>query len=85
MAAITYGTHGATAEKKVSKTSVSKTAAKKPGFWSRIWDGFVEARMRQAEREIRMHRHLLPAEFELAGSRIGSKNEDSLPFVRARD
>ena len=80
MAAITYGTHGATAEKKISTTS-----AKKPGFWSRIWDAMVEARMRQAEREIRQYRHLLPAEFELAGNKIGSKNEDSLPFVRARD
>ena len=43
MAAITYGTHGATAAKKISETS-----AKKPGFWSRMWDAMVEARMRQA-------------------------------------
>ena len=78
MAAITYGTHGTTAEKKIAKTSVNKTAAKKPGFWSRIWDAMVEARMRQAEREIRQYRHLLPAEFELAGNKIGYKNEDSL-------
>lgn len=74
MAAITYGTHGATAAKKISETS-----AKKPGFWSRIWDAMVEARMRQAEREIRQYRHLLPADYELAGNKIGSKNEDSLP------
>jgi hypothetical protein len=80
MAAITYGTHGATAEKKISATS-----AKKPGLWSRIWDGVVEARMRQAEREIRMYKHLLPADYEFAGNKIGSKNEDQLPFVRARD
>ena len=32
-----------------------------------------------------MYKHLLPAEFEIAGNKIGSKNEDSLPFVRARD
>jgi hypothetical protein len=80
MAAITYGSHGATAEKKVSKT-----AAKKPGFLSRMWDRVVEARMRQAEREIRMYRHLLPAEFEIAGDKISYKNEDQLPFVRVRD
>jgi hypothetical protein len=80
MAAITYGSHGATAEKKVSKI-----AAKKPGFWSRVWAGIVEARMRQAEREIRQYRHLLPAEFELAGDKVSYKNEDQLPFVRARD
>ena len=80
MAAITYGTHGATAEKKVSTT-----AAKKPGFWARTWNNLVEARMRQAEREIRMYRHLLPADYEFAGNKIGAKNEDQLPFVRARD
>ncbi len=80
MAAITYGSHGATAEKKISAT-----AAKKPGLLSRFWGAVVEARMRQAEREIRMYRHLLPAEFELAGNKIGYKNEDQLPFVRARD
>ncbi|MBZ0146970.1 MAG: hypothetical protein K8F62_05425 [Pseudorhodoplanes sp.] len=80
MAAITYGSHGATAEKKISETS-----AKKPGLLSRLWDNIVEARMRQAEREIRMYRHLLPADYEIAGSKIGYKNEDQLPFVRARD
>ena len=80
MAAITYGTHGATAEKKISKTS-----AKTPGFWSRLSAAFVEARMRQAEREIRLHRHLLPADYEIAGNKIGYKNEDQLPFVRVRD
>jgi hypothetical protein len=80
MAAITYGTHGATAAKKISETS-----AKKPGFWSRLSAAFIEARMRQAEREIRMHRHLLPADYEFAGNKIGYKNEDQLPFVRARD
>ena len=80
MTAITYGSHGAAAEKKVSTA-----AAKKPGFWSRVWAGIVEARMRQAEREIRLYRHLLPAEYELAGGKISYKNEDQLPFVRARD
>jgi hypothetical protein len=80
MAAITYGTHGASAAKKISESS-----AKKPGFWSRTWDSIVEARMRQAEREIRMYKHLLPADYEFAGNKISYKNEDSLPFVRARD
>lgn len=73
MAVITYGSHGAAAEKK------------KPGLLSRIWDAFVEARMRQAMNEIRQHRHLLPAEYEIAGNKIGNKNEDQLPFIRARD
>lgn len=80
MAAITYGTHGATAEKKISKTS-----AQKPGFWSRFSAAIIAARMRQAEREIRMHRHLLPADYEIAGNKISYKNEDQLPFVHVRD
>jgi hypothetical protein len=31
-------------------------------FWTRVWDRIVEARMRQVEREIRMHLSYLPAE-----------------------
>jgi hypothetical protein len=80
MAAITYGSHGATAEKKISKT-----LAKKPGLFVRIWDAVIEARMRQAMNEIRLHSHLLPAEYEIAGNKISQKNEDQLPFVRLRD
>ena len=80
MAAITYGSHGATAEKKISKT-----AAKKRGLFARIWDAVIEARMRQAMNEIRLHSHLLPGEYEIAGNKIGYKNEDQLPFVRLRD
>ena len=84
MTAITYGSHapahGATAE----KTS-AKTVAPKRGFFGRLWDAVVEARLQQAMREIHLHRHLLPAEFEIAGNRIIYKNEDQLPFVRPRD
>jgi hypothetical protein len=76
MAAITYGTHGATAEKTIST---------KPSLLSRIWGAMVEARMRQAMREIRLHSHLLPAEYEIAGNKINNRNEDQLPFVRVRD
>jgi len=80
MAAITYGSHapahGATAE---------QTTASKPGFFHRLWDAVVQARMNQAMREIRLHSHLLPAEYELAGNKISYKNEDQLPFVRTRD
>ena len=80
MAAITYGSHGATAEKKISST-----AAKKPGLLARIWDAVIEARMRQAMNEIRLHSHLLPGEYEIAGNKISYKNEDQLPFVSLRD
>jgi hypothetical protein len=80
MAAITYGSHapahGTTAEK------TEKTKASKPGFFHRLWDAIAQARMNQAMREIRMHSHFLPEEYELAGNKISYKNEDELPFVR---
>jgi hypothetical protein len=51
-------------------------AAAKPGksFWARVWDRIVEARMRQVEREIRMHLSYLPA-----GTLEQYKN---LPFIK---
>lgn len=78
MAVTTYGAHAPLydAVAKIEKP------AKKAGFWHGFWQAVVDARMRQAEREIALHRHLLPAEFELAGNKVGSKNEDSLPFAR---
>ena len=55
--------------------------AKQPGLMSRIWATFIEARMRQAEREIALHRHLLPGQFQFAGERLAQSEKD-LPFVR---
>lgn len=55
MAAITYGAAPAAT---VAPTKPSAT------IWTRLWNAFVEARTRQAMREIELHRHLLPAEFE---------------------
>lgn len=78
MTAITYGAHAP------APATEARTGAER-GFWTRAWDAFVEARMRSAMREIRMHRHLLPADLEIAGNRISYKNEDQLPFVRVRD
>ena len=83
MAAITYGSqasaHGATVQK-----SIPQTSAPKAGFFNRLWTAMIEARMRQAMNEIRMHQHLLPAEYEISGNKISYKNEDQLPFVRKR-
>lgn len=46
------------------KFAPAAAAAAKNGksFWTRVWDRIVEARMRQVEREIRMHMSHLPAE-----------------------
>lgn len=77
MAAITYGAHAP-----VESAAKRESGVKSKGFWTRLYDGIVAARMRQAEREIALHRHLLPAEFEIAGHKVSFKNEDSLPFTR---
>jgi hypothetical protein len=55
--------------------------AKQPGLMTRLWASFIEARMRQAEREIALHRHLLPGQFQLGGERLNHSEKD-LPFVR---
>jgi hypothetical protein len=54
---------------------VSETAAPaKKGIFARFYNALMEARMRAAMREIRMHRHLLRDDV--------AKDLGSLPFVR---
>ncbi len=55
MTAATYTPNFAPA----AAASAAKTGK---SFWVRVWDRIVEARMRQVEREIRMHLSYLPAE-----------------------
>lgn len=42
--------------------AAAATAKAGKSFWVRVWDRIVEARMRQVEREVRMHLSHLPAE-----------------------
>lgn len=84
MATMTYGSHART-HAPVHDATAKTAAASKPGFFHRLWNAMMEARMRQAMAELRLHQHLLPTDFELAGNKIGHKNEDQLPFVRYRD
>jgi uncharacterized membrane protein len=69
MAAITYGAAGSAA----ATTTVSKAAPTAKAFWARLWDAFIEARMRQAMREVALHRHLLPADLETSYNRNSTK------------
>jgi hypothetical protein len=81
MNALTYEIRNAATLVAGTKTPKSATEAK--GFWARVWDAMIEARMRQAEREIRMHLHLIPADV-LAQSGLSRTLKDSgkLPFVK---
>jgi hypothetical protein len=54
MTAVTYSP-------KFAPAAAAKAKAGK-SFWVRVWDRIVEARMRQVEREIRMHLSYLPKE-----------------------
>ena len=82
MTAITVGHATAT----IPAVTVQATPAAKPAtksqksLFARAWDAFVESRMRQAEREIALHRHLLPAQYQEAGDRLARSGKD-LPFV----
>ena len=70
----------------VAKPTVAKTvttsAVAKPGLLARLWTAIIESRMRQAERQIALHRHLLPGELQDRGERLAPRSEKDLPFGR---
>ena len=79
MNALTYEMRSAAAA--VASATPRNTATKT--IWARLWDALIEARMRQAEREIRMHLHLIPADvLRDSGFVANYKNADKLPFVK---
>ncbi|MGB9364915.1 MAG: hypothetical protein WCE79_02760 [Xanthobacteraceae bacterium] len=53
------------------------------GFWARLFDAMAEARMRQAVRELAMHRDLVPEDLLKKYGYTATLNDDSrLPFTR---
>jgi hypothetical protein len=61
----------------------ARTAPKKKGLFARALDAMIEARMRQAMREIAYHRHLLPENLlEDAGRKATVRDDSTLPFTR---
>jgi len=54
MVAVTYG-----AARIAAASLASKAQPKGKGFFARFMDALVEARMRQARREIALHQHLV--------------------------
>jgi hypothetical protein len=76
MTALTYDLRKAAATVKAAKPA-------KKGFWARTLDALIDARMRQAEREIRMHAHLIPADaLEKLDFRATYRDAAKLPFVK---
>jgi hypothetical protein len=55
----------------------------KKGLFARMFDAMVEARMRQAVREIAHHRHLVPEDLlKKYGYEATLKNDSPYPFTR---
>jgi hypothetical protein len=76
MNALTY-------EMRSAAAAVAKPAQPATSVWTRIWDALIESRMRQAEREIRQHIHLIPADvLAEMNFRPTYKDAKKLPFVR---
>lgn len=59
---------------------VAVESEKRKGFFARVLTALMQARMQAAEREIRLHRHLLPGQLERSGDRLTARSEESLPF-----
>jgi hypothetical protein len=60
----------------------TRTAPRK-SFLARLYDAFVEARMRAAMRELAMHRHLIPEDvLKKAGYIATASNDSAYPFTR---
>ena len=53
------------------------------GFFARLYDRIIEARMRQVEREVRMHSHLVPQDpLKRLGIKATYRDAGRLPFVK---
>ena len=83
MTTITYGTAPAAAARTIPNKAKPTKAQPIKGFWTRLYDAFVEARMRQVEREIRNHMHLIPEDvLKNSGYRATLRDSKNLPFVK---
>ncbi len=78
MVAVTYGVARVSAAEAAPKAA-ARTAPRKSWFGHFI-DVLIEARMMQAQREIRMHTQWLPYTIDERGNRIVKTDSDDMPF-----
>ena len=72
-----------TATLRLSTPIPATRAAPRKSFLARFYDAFVEARMRQALRELALHRHLIPEEvLKKAGYTATVSDDGAYPFTR---
>lgn len=73
----------ATATITVTPVATAATAPKRAGFFKRVLDAMIEARMRQAAYELNRYRHLIPQdEVAKAGYRVSLTSDAAMPFTR---
>ena len=78
MTALTYDLRSAAAT-----TTVAAPAKPQKNVFARILDALIEARMREAERQIRMHLRYLPEDvLRQAGYKATYSDAEKLPFVK---
>jgi hypothetical protein len=51
-------------------------------FLTRFYTLLLTAQQKRADRQVALHRHLLPRDLEEAGDKLMHRNEDALPFSR---
>lgn len=72
-----------TATLRISTPLPASGTSAKPGFWTRLYAAFIDARMRAAMRELRMHRHLIPQDMlKNSGYLASTKDDGAYPFTR---
>jgi len=72
MSAITYG---------VARTPAEQaTSPARKRWYRRLLEAMMEARMRQARREIAMYAHLLPYSLDERGNRLIKRGPEDVPF-----
>ena len=65
-----------------AEAPAAKPAAKRQGRFARMLARMIEARQRQAMREVHRYGIILPRELDRADWKVSERGEDSLPFTR---
>jgi len=77
MVAITYGVATAEPRKTAARTT---SAVPRKSWFARFMEALVEARLQQAQRELRLHAALLPYSLDERGNRLVKTRSGDMPF-----
>ncbi len=80
MVAVTYNVARVPAVETATKPARADSPAPRKSWLIRFFDAIVEARIAQAERQIRMHMHLLAYTLDERGNRLVKTRSGDMPF-----